>query len=223
MMDLSEASEAHVLPDQAAIRRVQVGCGPHHHRAGWWNTDLRPFEGIDGILDACQPWPWQDQLDYIYAEHFLEHLTLENAMDFLCAAGKALKVDGRLRLTTPSLEWVLKTHVVFDPANGSIPIDDNLRLNRAFHGWGHCFLYSAATLRTLLERLGYVDVQFFEYGASNDPVLRGLELHGEYSFDCGYPSVWIVEAAKSTGGIVLDPTFQSFVEGSFNQYLRGGH
>lgn len=214
------ADERPILRDE--VRRVQVGCGPHHHRAGWWNTDLRPFAGIDEAMDACAPWPWHEQLDYVYAEHFLEHLTFENAMSFLLEAGRALRVGGRIRLTTPSLEWVIKTHVVFGP-DGAMPVYDTLRLNRAFHGWGHAFLYSAPMLRTTFEKIGYVDVTFCDYGRSDDPALCDLELHGDFSVDHGYPSVWIVEATKPESGIAIDGVFHAFVDDALGQYLRGGH
>jgi hypothetical protein len=92
------------------LRRVNVGSGPALLPPDWWNVDVRPFPGIDEVMDAAAPWPWQDRLDYVYGEHFLEHLTVPQALRFLVEAGKSLRQGGRIRLSTPSLEWVLATH-----------------------------------------------------------------------------------------------------------------
>ena len=211
-------------PEEAGgLTRVQVGCGPLHLRADWWNTDLRGFEGVDEVMDATKPWRWQDALDYVYAEHFLEHLSFEDAIAFLTEAGNALKVGGRIRLTTPSLEWVIRTHFAFERSDVDTRIADTFRINRAFHGWGHAFLYSAPMLRRLLEEIGYHDVEFFGYGQSHDPVLRNLELHGDHSIDFGYPSVWIIEGTRSQGPIDLSPAFRTYADQAFGQYMVAGH
>ena len=64
------------------IKKVQVGCGPHNIMADWWNVDIRPFPGIDQVMDVTKPWPFNG-LEYVYGEHFLEHLSLEGAIAFL--------------------------------------------------------------------------------------------------------------------------------------------
>ena len=76
----------------------------------WWNVDIQSYPGIDQVMDVSRPWPWKDALEYVYGEHFLEHLTISQAVNFLVEAGNALQVDGKIRLSTPSLEWVIKTH-----------------------------------------------------------------------------------------------------------------
>ena len=46
----------------------------------------------------------------IYAEHFLEHLALDDGLAFLAECRRVLRPDGILRLSTPNLDWVLLTH-----------------------------------------------------------------------------------------------------------------
>ena len=63
-----------------AATKVHVGCGPKVHLNGWCNTDVRPFPGVDRVLDATEPWPF-DSLTHVYGEHFLEHLEIDKAID----------------------------------------------------------------------------------------------------------------------------------------------
>jgi len=205
------------------IRNLQVGCGPKHIREQWWNTDLRVFKGIDEQLDAAQPWRWHDLLDHVYAEHFLEHLDVECAMQFLINAGNALRVGGHLRLSTPALEWVWSTHLKLPAQNDDGLITDTLRSNRAFHGWGHRFLWSRPLLERLLSGAGYENVRFCDYGESDIREFRNLELHGGYSIHDGYPSVWIVEATRGPGPIRLDPKMQELFDHEFIRHVRSGH
>src|SRR5690606_11195704 len=90
--ELSMLTTTRVPPDAPdGIRNLQVGCGPKHLRPNWWNTDLRPFKGLDEPMDAVKPWRWNNLLDHVYAEHFLEHLELQDAVEFLLNAGRALR------------------------------------------------------------------------------------------------------------------------------------
>jgi hypothetical protein len=204
------------------IRNLQIGCGPKHLRSDWWNTDLRPFEGIDEAMDATQPWRWTDLLEHVYAEHFLEHLDLEGAVRFLSYAGRALKIGGHIRLSTPGLEWVLTTHFRLGAASHDLVLD-TLRTNRAFHGWGHRFLYSRGMLEWLLAGLGYEDIRFHAYGESERPAFSNIELHGGWSVANDYPSVWIVEASRGSSAIGPSAVMMALMEREFLQQVRGGH
>ena len=213
------------LPPEAdgGIRNLQVGCGPRHIRPDWWNTDLRAFPGIDEALDATKPWRWTDRLDHVYAEHFLEHLPLDGAVRFLVNAGRALRVGGHIRLSTPGLEWVMRSHFRFAEPGSPQQVMDTLRTNRAFHGWGHRFLYSQGMLRWLLESMNFVDVRFAEYGRSDVPAFRGIELHGNYAVMDGYPSVWIVEATRGATPIAPAAAAMALLRREFLQQVEGGH
>ncbi|MEI2418966.1 hypothetical protein V6O07_01730 [Arthrospira platensis SPKY2] len=67
---------------EQGIKKLQVGCGPKNILSDWWNVDVRPFPGIDLAMDVTQSWNLNN-LEYVYGEHFLEHLTLEGAIAFL--------------------------------------------------------------------------------------------------------------------------------------------
>lgn len=204
------------------VTKIHVGCGPHNILEGWCNVDIRNFQGVDQVMDVTRCWPWKN-VRYIFAEHFIEHLSLDNTLLFLVNAGNSLQDNGRIRLTTPSLEWVIKTHFSFND-NEKCTMDETLMINRAFHGWGHQFLYSKSFLFYLLERLGYCDILFFEYGESNDMQLKGLERHGHYSKESGFPNTWIIEAAKDgMKQICIPETLFNELENEYLKYIRSGH
>ncbi len=204
------------------LRRVNVGCGPKNLLEDWWNVDIRSFDGIDQVMDCTQPWPWQG-LDYVYGEHFIEHMQVPDFIGFLVHAGASLVRGGRIRLSTPSLEWVLTTHFhPGGPADGS-RIAETRAINRAFHGWGHRFLYSREMLLHILSALGFASVSFHEYGCSNNPDLSGMERHGGWSVANGFPSVWIVEASRGSQDIAESDPLRREVEESFFRYVRAGH
>lgn len=78
-------------------------------------------------------------------------------------------------------------------------------------------------LADMLGALGFQDLHFFDYGVSNDPVLAGLERHGGWQIDCGYPSVWVVEAMRDKLPIVWDAIFCAEMEQKFLHHVESGH
>lgn len=200
-------------------RRVHVGCGPNNRIEGWWNVDTRRLPGVDEVLDVTKKWPFDD-LDYIYGEHFLEHLPLEKALTFLENAGSSLKIGGKIRLSTPNLEWVIYTHFRLGSVCHDDRIKDTLKTNRAFHGWGHQFLWTEELLRFVLDGMNLNVVGFYSYGESDDSELVGLERHGKYRISGGFPSVIIAEASRGSGKVQLDRKIKAFLEHEFIRYVK---
>ena len=130
-------AERHGPNFPSGIKRVHVGCGPHAILPDWWNVDVRKFRGIDDVIDAAEPWPYTD-LDFVFAEHFIEHLTLDRGLTLLIIhAGNSLRPGSVIRLSTPNIEWVMHTHFQTGQVELEKRLLDTLRTNRAFHGWGH--------------------------------------------------------------------------------------
>lgn len=171
-----------------AIARVHIGSGPQI-LDGWFNVDLDPHPGVDLALDVRDGLPFRD-VEHLFAEHFIEHLTFDEGLRFLKEARACLKDDGVLRMSTPNLEWVVRTQYVSVDAK----VDACFALNKAFRGWGHRFLYNAATLEATLHAAGFARVDFQQYGVSNDPVLNGLERHERSPDLDDQPHVIVVEA-----------------------------
>jgi predicted SAM-dependent methyltransferase len=208
--------------DKQGIKRVHVGCGPHNLLPDWWNVDVRKFPGIDEVMDVTQPWPWEN-LDYVFGEHFLEHLLLDHALQFLQHAGNGLREGGTLRLSTPNLEWVLLTHFLSGQVESQRRIMDTIKMNRAFHGWGHHFLYTKEMLAFVVMEIGFTNVDFYTYGESKNPDLCGLERHGGFGVFGGQPSVLIVEAQRGHHPLSIPATLTAFLQEHFLRYVASGH
>jgi predicted SAM-dependent methyltransferase len=205
------------------VTKVQVGCGPKALLDGWCNTDIRQFKGIDHVMDATEPWPFTG-LTHVFGEHFLEHLEIDKAIDFLVHAGNSLAPGGRLRLSTPNLAWVMRTHFTFgDDVDAERRLQDTIKLNRGFYGWGHRFLWTAEMLTGVLASVGFEDIALYEYGRSDDAELDGLERHGNYSVVEGLPSVIIVEAVRGTEPIARNEAIDAWIEHDFLRHVRSGH
>src|ERR1700737_1488969 len=72
------ASEPAPSPATAPMTRLHIGCG-QEAIPGWINIDNRELPGVDRVLDVRQGLPFQN-VSAIYAEHFLEHLALEDGL-----------------------------------------------------------------------------------------------------------------------------------------------
>jgi hypothetical protein len=173
--------------------RLHIGSGPLA-LAGWTNVDVAPYPGVDVVHDVRQPWPFEG-VELIFAEHFLEHLTLTEGLAFLRECRRVLRDDGVVRLSTPNLDWVWLTH--YKPPHELTTEEELLgclEINRAFHGWGHRFLYNLRTLELALRAAGFAEVEPREYGQSGIEALRNLERHERHRDLPDAPSVVIIEA-----------------------------
>jgi predicted SAM-dependent methyltransferase len=161
---------------------------------GWGNVDLQPFSAVDVVADVTQGLSFAD-CRAVFAEHFLEHLTVEDGIGFLVEVHRVLGEEGWLRLSTPNLEWVLATH--YD--RGAEPREKAraaLGVNRAFYGWGHRFLWNQSLLEQALASCGFTEIRWCRYGESELPFFRGLERHQIYEDTEECRHVLIVEARK---------------------------
>jgi predicted SAM-dependent methyltransferase len=176
---------------------------------------VQDLPGVDIVLDVTQGFSFSG-VDYIYCEHFIEHLRFDQGFRFLEACYEALSDGGVLRLSTPNLDWVYLTHYSVGSCDVSKRITNTFMLNRAFYGWGHQFLYCREVLSEVFAAVGFRKIVEFEYGKSNRPVLRNLERHERYESSADLPDVLIFEAEKNGGakqkGIGRNPIFRQAQE-----------
>src|SRR5687768_10516401 len=118
------------------MEKLHIGSGTVS-LPGWVNIDHQQLEGVDRVLDVRKGLPFE-QVSAIFAEHFIEHLTLREAEAFLRECRRVLSPSGVLRMSTPNLDWVWVSH--YRPPHtltSEYALLGCLELNRAFHGWGH--------------------------------------------------------------------------------------
>jgi predicted SAM-dependent methyltransferase len=110
--------------------------------------------------DACVEW--------VYAEHFIEHLDPKVAIAWLAEVRRMLKPGGFLRLSTPDLAKYMKAYC--DPADRFFELHrDRLRtvgmpqpanrmawmINQIFYFWGHRWLYDLDELTYAAAAAGF--------------------------------------------------------------------
>jgi hypothetical protein len=172
---------------------LHVGCG-RERLEGWVNIDSQDLPGVDLVADVTRGLHFAG-CRAVFAEHFLEHLEIEQALDFLSEAHRALAAGGWLRLSTPNLEWVL-TAVYDRRFTSKGRLRSALEVNRGFYAWGHRFLWDRCLLSEALAACGFSQIRWCAHGVSSVPFLHGLERHEAYEDTPDLPHVLIVEAAK---------------------------
>ena len=187
---------------QAAPVRLHLGSG-QAPIAGWVNIDIQALPGVDRVLDVRRGLPYDD-VAAIYGEHFLEHLELVEGLACLVECRRALADDGILRLSTPNLDWVLASHYRYGRwAEEGEAVSDCFRMNRAFHGWGHRFLYNRQALDAALRAAGFATITMHRYGESEVPELAGLERHERSGDTDELPHVLVAQASGRAGRVPM--------------------
>ena len=152
--------------------RIHVGCG-YNIKTGWHNVDKFQFPGIDQVLDITKLWPFKN-VELVFGEHFFQELSPMEAINFLIDSGNALAQNGRIRISTGNLDWIIRSHWV-----QGAEVDSTFNLNRAFHGWHNKFLWSKELICHVLNSIGATQISFHDYGESYDSRLLSLEDHPE--------------------------------------------
>jgi predicted SAM-dependent methyltransferase len=199
------------LREEARPLRLHIGCG-QQAIAGWINIDSKALPGVDRVLDVRRGLPFR-LVSAIYAEHFLEHLPFDDGLAFLKECRRVLAPSGILRVSTPNLDWVYATHYRFSHSSAEETLRDCFQLNKAFHGWGHQFLYNRATLEAVLKAAGFATIRFHAYGQSEIPELVGIERHETWQDTPEMPHVLIAETSGQAPGEPLpDQMLKEFRE-----------
>lgn len=196
MTNSSAPAPAHSADPPAAPperTKLHVGCG-RARLDGWVNIDNQDLPGVDVVADVTGGLEFEGCVA-VYAEHFLEHLRVDQAIAFLAEAHRVLGDDGRIRLSTPNLDWVWLTHYRLE-AEAAEKTEMAIHLNRAFHGWEHQFLWNREILAEALEATGFVEIEWCRYRESRHELFRGIERHEAYHDTPEMPHVLIVEAKR---------------------------
>ena len=206
--------------------KLHVGSGTER-LDGWVNIDLQPLVEVDVCADVTRRFPYSG-VHRIFAEHFLEHLALDDAVNFLVRCREALGLDGRLRLTTPNLDWVWSTQYTTTRSKTGVrdspaAVQQALDLNRGFYAWGHRFLWNRQILEAALEAAGFVDLVWPQVGESDDVEFSGLERHETWEDTPELPHVLVVEADRGERRPELLAAFRERAEREFLSMLPTTH
>lgn len=176
----------------AGSTRLHLGCGDHV-LDGWANIDAL---GLSGVIpwDLTNPLPVAEStVDFIFSEHFIEHITLEQGRRLVADCHRVLRPGGVVRLSTPDLMKLVEEYLAdrvdeWTDVNWT-PATPCQLVNEAVRQWGHQFIYDFSELDLMLRAAGFREVRRVSWRQSDYAELRGLERrpdHGEV----------IVEATK---------------------------
>jgi predicted SAM-dependent methyltransferase len=205
--------------DTSLPLRLHVGCG-RARMEGWLNIDIQPLPGVDVVADVTKGLDVAEgAAEAVYAEHFLEHLPMEDVLGFLAEVHRVLAPGGWVRLSTPNLEWVWSTHYRLDLDEDTKRLAA-LHLNRAFHGWRHQFLWNREMLGEALLASGFDEVRWQGYGESDLPLFQGIERHEAYEDYPSLPHVLVVEARRGEARPERLAAFRSLVERELLMHMK---
>jgi len=118
-------------------------------------------------LDACQPLPFAaDSIDWVYAEHMIEHIKLADAMRWTREVKRMLRTGGLLRITTPDLGKYVAGYLHDDgffarhreaSMKAGVPLESRraFMVNQIFRFHGHQWIYDFDELRYVLGLAGF--------------------------------------------------------------------
>jgi predicted SAM-dependent methyltransferase len=174
------------LFERLGLRGLHCGCGPRL-QSGWLNTDRSALPSPDGqptavdrLLrlagdfyylrhDAATAFPLDDgSFEWVYSEHFIEHIGRREAGAWLREVRRLLAPGGVARITTPDLRRYVEGYL--DPEGRffaeharrlrnigvkNIPDSRAWMVNQIFYGWGHRWLYDFEELRAAALEAGF--------------------------------------------------------------------
>lgn len=149
------------------MKRIQFGAGTLNIE-GWENLEQHQ-------ADITKRLPFGDaEVDAVFAEMVVEHVTPREAWFFLEECYRILKPDGLIRIVIPDFVrcWTLKDPDWLRVNQGVTNNDGSLReqMKSIIYGHGHQGLWTAELLQAVLQSIGFNDVWRHEASESK----RGL-------------------------------------------------
>ncbi len=183
------ASPAQLLASYKVVK-LNIGCGTDYKK-GWINIDNNSdnnIENLDLNWDLLNPLPFDDNsADFIFHEHFMEHLSVEEAQAVMKDLMRVLKPDGVMRIAMPDLATIVDTYINIpinkDPVLKGRKIDFVKTpaewMNMSFRWWGHKWLYDWEELQRRMKEVGYTTIKRCKLKQSSHPELKNLETRPE--------------------------------------------
>jgi predicted SAM-dependent methyltransferase len=179
-----------IFNNQKGPIKLNVGCGTDY-KDGWINIDNNSdnnIEKLDLNWDLRNPLPFSDDsVDFIFNEHLIEHLTVNEAQVVIKDLVRILKPGGVLRIAMPDLAEAVDQYINLplskDPTIKRFKLDfiktRAERINMSFREWGHKWLYDAEELRRRLKEAGCKNIKQCSLRDSEYPSLQNLEIREE--------------------------------------------
>jgi predicted SAM-dependent methyltransferase len=151
---------------------VNLGCG-YRPMKGWVNVDRARGPEVQVVWNLTEALPFPDSVcAAVFSEHFIEHISKEEAARFLGECYRVLKPRGVLRISTPDAELFLRSYAgdqkfLAHPSFSQeieTPID---RVNYMMREYGqHLWSYDEELLTLMLRGAGFKQVIRQNFGVS---------------------------------------------------------
>jgi len=155
--------------------KLHLACGKNYLQ-GWINADIDSKQKVDIILDCTKSIPFGDKsVDFIYCEHFMEHITLRDGISFLSECRRVLK--NAMRISTPNLKVLAQRYVMEDLIRWGNWQPESLcdMMNEGMRKWGRQYVYDMDKLIGVVRKAGFHKITRQDYRKSPYPELRNLE------------------------------------------------
>jgi len=157
--------------------KLHLGCG-RIVLDGWKNYDIEKHSGVIQH-DLRKPLPHKsDTVDYIFSEHFIEHIDKRDAIKLVKDCHRVLKPGGVIRVITPDLQVLLDDYAakrinrwaeIWQPESPCAMINEGMRF------WGHLYVYDKPDLTALLACAGFKSIKSCQYKQSTHEALSGID------------------------------------------------
>lgn len=165
---------------------------------GWINIDLYPSPGVIQH-DARTKFPYEDNsVDFIFSEHFIEHLTTNEALFYFKECHRMLRPGGVVRTATFNIDDIMYNCI--DPYRWSTykekvcngKFSDLTRIQffnfAVYEGAGHKSMWAPDEMERFLRLAGFDKIRYRDPKDSDYIELQGLEYRDN--------STCVVEAIK---------------------------
>jgi len=179
-------------------RKLNIGA-QIHVQEGWLSVDIWPAKEGIAYMDATKIFPLENgSFDYIFSEHMIEHIQLQEGFFMLKECYRILKTGGKIRIATPCMDYLIEkvdkqdetTQKYFQKlvkpimATGiNISIDRAYFINYLAYNYNHRFIYSKTCLTDLLTDAGFKNIKIYQPGLSDDENFKSMEIHHQYVGD----------------------------------------
>lgn len=154
------------------LLKVNVGCGRNILK-GWKNHDQD--------VDITKPLPFaNDSVDFMLAEHVIEHVGYYEALGFLKECARVLKPWGVIRVCVPSIERVLKhgdeNYIKFVSRWAPTP-DVRGAMHAILFEHGHKAPWTESLMEATLHYCGFKNITRCEPSQSRHEMLKNIDGH----------------------------------------------
>ena len=133
------------------MKKIQFGCGGNHIH-GW--------ENYDAEIDITKPLPFENGVaSHTLAEHVMEHITIQEAWNFMKECHRILQSGGYMRIAVPSVSKIFENanqeYFNFTKNRGWGEANMEGALKSIIFNHGHQAIWERCSLEAIVKTIGF--------------------------------------------------------------------